>query len=167
MNASIDVAKLAKAHYDAVFRFCAVRVGADRAADATQEAFLIAHRNAHTFRGGSAPLTWVLGIALNECRRLLRKEGREGYLPEFAEPVGDSPESRLVNSEVLKAALAALSEDHRAVVVLHEIDGLTQQEISDLLGIPTGTVKSRLHHAFAALRKAIYDDTARKEGVQS
>ena len=165
MNATIDVAKLAKTHYDAVFRFCAVRVGADHAADVTQEAFLIAHRNSHSFRGGSAPLTWVLGIALNECRRLMRKEGREGYLPDFSEPVGDSPESKLANGHVLKAALAGLSEEHRTVVLLHEIDGLTQVEISEILGIPTGTVKSRLHHAFAALRKAIYDDTARKEGV--
>ena len=60
----------------------------------------------------------------------------------------------------LNLALRNLSEDHRQVVLLHELDGLTYEEIGQALGIPVGTVKSRLHHAFQNLRVALFEEEA-------
>jgi RNA polymerase sigma-70 factor, ECF subfamily len=60
----------------------------------------------------------------------------------------------------LRRALDQLSDDHRLVVQLHEFEGLSYDEIAAVLGIPSGTVKSRLHHAFAKLRQTLLDPEA-------
>ena len=150
----LDIAQLAKQHYDRVFRFCSSRVGYHHAGDAAQETFITAQRNLAKFRGESQPLTWLIGIALNECRRVNRNLQRTETLPEFKDET--SNESQLINREVLRIALAKLSEEHREVVTLHEIDGFTYEEIAQITNVPVGTVKSRLFHAFTNLRKAIY-----------
>jgi RNA polymerase sigma-70 factor, ECF subfamily len=150
---ALDITKLARQHYDQVFRFCSVRVGYHQAGDAAQETFLTAQKSLARFRGESQPLTWLIGIALNECRRINRSLKREEQLPEFR--TGDSNEATLVDREILRKALLGLSDEHREVVVLHEIDGFTYEEIANILGIPSGTVKSRLFHAFQNLRKTI------------
>ncbi len=150
----LDIAQLAKQHYDRVFRFCSTRVGFHHAGDAAQETFLTAQRNLSKFRGESQPLTWLIGIALNECRRINRNLQRSEPLPDFED--SQSNESQLIDREVLRIALSKLTEEHRDVVVMHEIDGLTYEEIAVVLAIPVGTVKSRLYHAFVNLRKAIY-----------
>ena len=67
----------------------------------------------------------------------------------------DNPEKTLIDREALRKALRGLSDEHRDVVLLHEVEGLTYEEASTVLGIPVGTVKSRLHHAFLALRRAL------------
>jgi RNA polymerase sigma-70 factor (ECF subfamily) len=66
-----------------------------------------------------------------------------------------NPEGAIVDRQALKDALSTLSEDHREVVLLHEVEGLTYQEAAEVLGVPEGTVKSRLHHAFLNLRRAL------------
>lgn len=152
---SLDITKLAKEHYDRVFRFCSTRVGYHHAADATQETFITAQRNLSKFRGESQPLTWLIGIALNECRRVNRNLQRNEPLPEFSE--GTSPEGQLVDKQLLRHALSTLSPEHREVVTLHEIDGFTYEEISEITAVPVGTVKSRLYHAFLNLRKVIFE----------
>ncbi|MBI1334327.1 MAG: sigma-70 family RNA polymerase sigma factor [Armatimonadetes bacterium] len=150
----LDIAQLAKQHYDRVFRFCSTRVGYHHAGDAAQETFLTAQRNLAKFRGESQPLTWLIGIALNECRRVNRNLSRTEPLPEFKDET--SQESQLINREFLRIALSKLSDEHREVVTLHEIDGFTYEEIAQITGVPVGTVKSRLFHAFTNLRKSIY-----------
>ena len=74
------------------------------------------------------------------------------WLEELA---GDNPENSIINRHALRNALRSLSEEHREVVLLHEVDGLTYDEAAAVLGVPSGTVKSRLHHAFLALRKSM------------
>jgi RNA polymerase sigma-70 factor (ECF subfamily) len=154
----LDIVRLARDHYDLVFRFCARRVGLDLAADAAQETFLTAQRVLGKFRGDSAVTTWLLGIANNECRRQYRKRRFESPLPDdlFS---AETCEAGLVDREAIRAAMERLSEDHRQVVLLHEVDGLTYEEAAVVLGVPAGTVKSRLHHAMGNLRRDLFGDS--------
>jgi RNA polymerase sigma-70 factor, ECF subfamily len=156
--AAVDVEMLAREHYAAVYRFCARRVGVDLAADAAQEAFLTAQRAVGRFRGESRALTWLLGIANNECRRLARKHRLrppEIELDPARHADSGDTESAIVNRNALQEALARLSAEHREVVILHEIEGLTYEEVAAVAGVPVGTVKSRLHHAMLHLRRAL------------
>jgi RNA polymerase sigma-70 factor, ECF subfamily len=149
----LDIAKLVRQHYDQVFRFCSVRVGYHHAGDAAQETFITAQKSLSRFRGESKPLTWLIGIALNECRRVNRNLKRDHVSLEFSSV--ESGENNLINRATLQKAMETLTDEHREVVVLHEIDGFTYAEISEILGIPDGTVKSRLYHAFLNLRKQL------------
>lgn len=151
---TLDIERLAVEHYGLVFRFCARRVGVERAADAAQETFITAWKVRGRFRGTSAVTTWLLGIAHNECRRILRKSRIESALEDWL-PDSSPGEHQLVNREALRVALGQLSADHREVVLLHEVEGLTHDEAAEVLGIPVGTVKSRLHHALSNLRRAL------------
>lgn len=157
-SAERDMATIARNHYDAVFRFCARRVGFERAADASQDTFLTAQKVLHKFRGESNLTTWLFGIAHNECRRISRKTRCEPVLleidPETPSHIGG--ESAIVDRHALQQALLKLSTEHREVVVLHEIDGLTYEETAEILSVPVGTVKSRLHHAFLQLRRSLF-----------
>ncbi len=147
--------RVVKDHYDAVYRFCARRIGLARAGDTAQETFLTAQRALGRFRGESSLRTWLLGIALNECRRTIRRHGADP-LPlevDLASPTDDA--AAVVDRQALAAALARLSDDHREVVLLHELQGLTYEEVAAVLKVPVGTVKSRLHHAFLNLRKEL------------
>ena len=155
--ARIDIATLAREHYDAVFRFCCRRVGPDHAADAAQETFITAHKALKKFRGESSVTTWLFGIANNECRRISRKE-RVAPMQleiEVSTAVTGESEGSLVDKQALYEAMKKLSEEHREVVVLHELDGLTYEEAAEVIGVPVGTVKSRLHHAFQHLRRLL------------
>lgn len=147
-------AAFAAEHYSAVYRFCARRIGVTDAEDATQESFVTAQRAIRDYTGASRIETWLFGIANNVCRQLARRRKLEmntmrAWTPD---PAPDG-ESTLVNREVLRNALAKLSDDHREVVMLHEVEGLAYGEIADVLGVPVGTVKSRLHHAFRQMRR--------------
>lgn len=158
-SAESDMAAIARLHYDAVFRFCARRVGAERAADVSQDTFLTAQKALRKFRGESNLRTWLFGIANNECRRSRRKQSCEPLLldidPEC--PAGaENSETSIVNRQALAEALGKLSHEHREVVVLHEIEGLTYEEAATVLDVPVGTVKSRLHHAFLNLRRSMF-----------
>jgi RNA polymerase sigma-70 factor (ECF subfamily) len=157
------MAEIARMHYDAVYRFCARRVGVDRAADVAQETFLTAQKALPKYRGESSLSTWLFGIAHNECRRCARKGKLEPLTleidPQMA-GVGEG-ERTLVDREALRRALAQLSDDHREVVLLHEVEGLTYDEVAEILRVPAGTVKSRLHHAFLNLRKAFAAEEVR------
>lgn len=153
-----DIGAIAREHYDTVYRFCARRVGIDAAADTAQETFITAQRALANFRGASSLSTWLLGIANNECRRMARKRRCEAPTIELTE-IGSAEhhEETIINRQALQQALAKLSAEHREVVLLHEVEGLSYEEAALVLGIPVGTVKSRLHHAFANLRKSLSD----------
>lgn len=159
-----DIGAIAREHYDTVYRFCARRVGIDAAADTAQETFLTAQRALANFRGASSLSTWLLGIANNECRRMARKRRCEPPTIELIEAgSAEHHEETIINRHALQQALAKLSAEHREVVLLHEVEGLSYEEAALVLGIPVGTVKSRLHHAFANLRKSLSDC---QEGVR-
>ena len=148
------MASIAAEHYAAIYRFCARRIGPEPAQDAAQETFLAAQKAIKKFDQRSSLSTWLFGIAHNVSRNEARRRRSDmSYGYAFSEELGDpSPEGSLINREALRRAMAKLSVDHREVVVLHELEEMTYEEAATVLGIPVGTVKSRLHHAFLCLR---------------
>lgn len=157
---------MVREHYAAVYRFCARRIGPEAAQDAAQDTFVSAQRSLKRFDGRSSLSTWLFGIAHNHCRNLARKNKREmladdGWLCEEAmEPTTTTKEKQLVDRHTLREALAQLSPEHRDAVLLHEVEGLSYEEAGVVLGVPAGTVKSRLHYAFASLRRTLTEGMA-------
>jgi len=152
------MADIARQHYDAVYRFCVRRVGVDRAADVSQETFLTAQKVIHKYRGESSLTTWLFGIAHNECRRAFRRSALDPVLldTDVCEPSVSGDEGAIVARQALAEALNKLSPEHREVVILHELEGFTYEEAAAILQVPTGTVKSRLHHAFQQMRRSLF-----------
>lgn len=145
--------EIVRRHYGDVYRFLLNRMPLLDAEDATQETFLIAGKRLRTFRWDSTMKTWLFGIAINVARNRSRK--RENPLPNVSDVECPDPTDGLIAAGVLKDALSKLSSEHREVVLLHEMDGLNYEECAQVLGVPAGTVKSRLHHAFRRLRELI------------
>jgi RNA polymerase sigma-70 factor (ECF subfamily) len=147
---------------------------ADEAQDLLQEAFLRAYRNFDRFQGDSSFYTWIYRIAVNlalsgrrrrRIRTLRLGEEHQGHVVALPrDPRGDDPAAPLERAEreqVIQEALNALAPDYRSVIVLKEFDGLAYDEISAVLGIPIGTVRSRLHRARCELRdqlRGLVDD---------
>jgi RNA polymerase sigma-70 factor, ECF subfamily len=127
----------------------------DRMDDALQEAYARAFRALPRFRGSSGLATWLYRIVYNACIDELRRSGarKEVSLEEWRERGGrrENVEERLD----LEAALASLSPDLRAVVLLVDADELTYEEAAEILGVPPGTVASRLSRARDALKGAL------------
>lgn len=155
-----DLDKIVSENYARVYRFCARRVGESDAPDLTQETFVTMQKSIHKFQSKSELSTWLLGIALNHCRAHARKHKRDPLpLENWLDPSQPGPEAEVCHRQTLAAALQTLSEEHREVVLLHEIEGLTYAEIAEIANVPEGTVKSRLHHAFLNLRKQLKEVT--------
>jgi RNA polymerase sigma-70 factor (ECF subfamily) len=130
---------------------------AEDARDATQEAFLSCFRNLHSFRGDAAFGTWLHRIAVNACYDLLRKKTPALLGPDDVlepPPVPDHAEAGAVAVDVQRALLR-VSPDFRAVLVMHDVQGLSYEEIAEALDVPIGTVKSRLHRARVALGRSL------------
>ncbi|MFI5384664.1 MAG: RNA polymerase sigma factor [Fimbriimonadales bacterium] len=165
MRPAVDITEVAKQHYTLVYRFCARRVGVESAQDAAQETFLTAQRVSRNFRGESTLKTWLLGIAHNECRRVARNRRLEPPCIELRDDFGSrmsdvgcgesSFAEVILNRQTLSDALNKLSPEHREVVLLHEVEGLSYDEAAAVIGVPSGTVKSRLHFAFLNLRRSL------------
>jgi RNA polymerase sigma-70 factor (ECF subfamily) len=135
----------------------------DDARDVSQEAFIKVHRGLASFEGDAQFYTWLYRIVVNLCIDQLRK--RRGAKIEFddavggedADPTGISPrrlgfdpQRALADKELrgqLMGALDRLSPAHRAILVMREVDGLSYQEMADVIGVSIGTVMSRLFHA--------------------
>jgi RNA polymerase sigma-70 factor (ECF subfamily) len=137
---------------------------AEDAQDLLQETFLRAFQKLGHFHGESSFYTWVYRIAVNLAlsgRRRRRPSLRLGGVGEVGpgESLADARDSdpsapleRAERDRLIQEALGAIAADHRAVVVLKEFDGLRYEEIASVLGIPVGTVRSRLHRARCELR---------------
>ena len=132
----------------------------DVAADALQVALVRIWRDLPTLRDIDRFEAWSRRILINRCYQVLRAARRWPtpieILPTDA-AVGDASQALGMRDE-LERAFLRLSPEHRAVVVMHYFQELRHEEIAQWLGISTGTVKSRLHHARAALRAALEAD---------
>jgi RNA polymerase sigma-70 factor (ECF subfamily) len=133
------------------------------AEDVVQDAFVLAFTKLATFKGNSAFFTWLYRIAYNVAITRLRRrkpnvsiEGKdESGRFDFADP-GPAPEDRMEQQEQAKQlskALGRLSQEHRAILILREMDELDYDAISEVLDLPIGTVRSRLHRARGHLRE--------------
>ncbi len=136
--------------------------------DAAQEAFLKIYRSLDTFRGNSSVSTWIYRITANVCTDMLRKRQRSvQIIPIDEEPDEDKPRMELRDESptpeehaelserqaALRQALSELGYEYRQIITLYDMEGLSYEEIAAALGCPTGTVKSRLSRARAALKK--------------
>jgi RNA polymerase sigma-70 factor, ECF subfamily len=130
------------------------------AEDVTQEIFLGVYRGLARFRGDSALGTWIYRVAMNHCLEFRRKRRYETlpYDEELMLASVDWRDDPLLSAgkrdvtERVEAAIQSLPPHHRDVIVLHELQGLTYQEVAATLNVPVGTVKSRLSNAFRKLR---------------
>lgn len=142
--------ELMQAHEDRIFAVC-LRMLRDRdaALDATQETFITVFRKASSFAGRSAFGTWLYRVAVNACYDSLRRQGRKPTeaLPEGADPpdptAGDDFSAAELRPEI-EAALEQLPSEFRAAVILSDLEGMGLQAVSEILGVPVGTVKSRV-----------------------
>ena len=121
---------------------------AERAQDAVQQAFLLAWRELHRL---------LVNACYEELRRHRRWSARIRVMPVDG-PSGPDPMVSVDDRDTLDRAFARLTPEHRAVFVLHHHAGHPLAEIADIVGIPVGTVKSRLHYATKTLREAIIAD---------
>ena len=159
--------QLVEAHQSKIYSLCYRMTGnAEDAADLTQEVFLSAWRSLSRFQEQSSFGTWIYRMATNASIDFLRREKRRQVLSMTMEEDSEerqaqvpderySPHRLLEQKEARQAvagALAALSPEHRQVLVLREMEGLSYQEIGQLLDLEEGTVKSRIARARLALR---------------
>jgi RNA polymerase sigma-70 factor (ECF subfamily) len=173
--------QLVLAHQQAAFNVAFHMLYDESAEDITQNAFIAAYRGLDRFWGGSFR-TWLLRIVTNKCYDEVRRRKSHPHLPlectdedgeEIDSPAwlvdaGPTPEESLERKELrqaLSACLAGLREEYRLAVVLVDLQGLDYLEASRALGVPVGTVKSRLARGRARLREAFC--SSRYESVAS
>jgi RNA polymerase sigma-70 factor, ECF subfamily len=138
--------------------------------DVVQEAFIKAYRALGNFRGDSQFYTWLYRIAINTAKNYLVSRGRrppssdvdvedaEYYSGSDLLKDVDTPENNLFRDELkaeVDAAMRDLPEDLRTAVTLRELEGLSYEEIADVMGCPVGTVRSRIFRAREAIDKRI------------
>ena len=124
------------------------------AEEIAQETMIAVWNGADRFAGRSKASTWIFGIARNQAFTLLRKEKRAENT-DTPELVQADPSKHIIQHERVMTALNELSADHREVVYLTFYEGLSYGEISGILGIPSGTVKSRMFHAKRKLAEVL------------
>jgi len=158
-------------HLDALFGLALRLTGGDepRAEDLVQDAILKAFRSWGSFQAGTNCRAWLMTILrntfINEFRRQKKRPAQVDFeqaaeRPTFEGLFEADPEGhifdRIMDDEVI-GAIDELPEEFRVTVVLADLEGLSYQEVSELMGIPVGTVKSRLFRARKRLQERLYD----------
>lgn len=172
MVSKITFAKLVDEHYDRIFRAARFMSGNTAVAEElVQETFLAAAESLRSFRGRSSTYTWLYGILLNKFRRWLRhkeaaalsvqamfQDDEDGHLQETLEAAWPGPVENAERNEAVervREAINGLTADHRSVITLRFIEGMTYEEIADALDCPIGTVKSRIHYALQKIGRRL------------
>ena len=156
---------------------------ADLVHDVAQETFIRAYRALPQFRGESAFYTWLYRIAVNTAKKTLVElkrdpvstesararpgEDDETYRADHELSDGETPEALLASKEIataVNAAIEALSEDLRQAITLREIEGLSYEEIADVMNCPIGTVRSRIFRAREAIASRLRPLLGTREG---
>jgi RNA polymerase sigma-70 factor (ECF subfamily) len=169
----VAFARLVALHESMVFNLAARLLGdGEEARDVAQEVFLQVYRRLGRFEGRSSLKTWIYRIVVNHChnrRRFWHRHGRdrEDSLDERFDAPQPSREGWQASpydqaraherARTVQQALLKLPFEQRSVLVLREVEGLSCEEVAAALGIPDGTVKSRLSRAREALRKRLAD----------
>ncbi len=141
--------------------------------DLAQEAFIKAFQALRSFKGGSSFYTWVYRIAVNKTINFLKQRKNKAQLslddldfnaehdPDLVALISEKTPRREANlselQEKLNAAMQRLSEPHRLVVTLHDVQGLSHEEIADIMDCNIGTVRSRLFYARQQLQAYLSD----------
>jgi RNA polymerase sigma-70 factor (ECF subfamily) len=150
---------------------------AEAAEDIAQDAVIQAYRKLNTFERASGFYTWLYRIAFNLAVSQRRRERVHASLDQAREARGDEladsapgPDSRLDSEERVanvRAGLAALTEEHRAILLLREVEECSYEQIAEMLDLPVGTIRSRLHRARLQLRdqlkRLLPDETVPKK----
>lgn len=161
-------------YQDRVYSLCLRWMGDPQVAEeVAQDVFIALYRSLDRFRGESRLSTWIFRVTVNHCknRRLYRKrrqverhEPLEGTRPDDDLPARELPHAgpgtdRSVHvseaGRILQEALDRLDESHRSILVLRDVEDLPYEEIAEILELPKGTVKSRLHRARAELARTL------------
>lgn len=155
-------------HHAAVRAFARRLIDEAGAEDLVHDTFLTLPKALARWNGQSALRTFIMGVAINHARHRVRSRSRFGFalarLSREPERVASNPEEHSEQKQLaamLRRALEALSFDHRTAFVLCEVEERTSVEAAEILGIPEGTVRTRLHHAKQKLRAALIKEGAR------
>ena len=147
----------------------------EEALDVVQEAFVKVHKSLDTFKADATFYTWLYRITVNVCIDVIRRRGAmraeavefderighdlaEANLGAVSSQLGSNPEKSVLRRELgekIQEALEQIPEKHRAILLLRELDGLSYEELAQVLEIPKGTVMSRLFHARAKVQKLL------------
>jgi len=161
--------------FNMVFRMLGNR---EEAEDVAQDVFVTVFQSAASFRGDSKFSTWLYRVTINHCKnrlKYLKRRGRHMGRPldeiaehELARGSGDAqpkfhssiprPDDMAVGRQlerIIQQEMARMDEDHRVLLVLRDIQGLSYQEMAEVTGLNIGTIKSRLHRARLALKEAL------------
>ncbi len=145
---------------DAVYRLSFAILGNEAdARDAAQEAFVAAWRQLPRLRDVDRFDAWFQRVAVNAARMTLRSRGRRRVREIPAVQVAALVDTAVAPSDAdqLDVALRRLPLEQREILALHHLDGRPVAELAEILGIPVGTVKSRLHTARQALQRSLAD----------
>jgi RNA polymerase sigma-70 factor (ECF subfamily) len=144
-------------HYEAIFRFLRNLTGnKEDAEDLTQQTFLRAWEALPSFRGDSSLSTWLHSIAYREYTHWLRSRREFVPLDEIVD-MPDEQANQNLEAVLLRWAIYRLDPEHREVFVLYYVQGFSVSEIAKIIGVPAGTVKSRLFFARQKLRELLSD----------
>jgi RNA polymerase sigma-70 factor (ECF subfamily) len=175
LQANDDAAydELVRVYHASIFHVAYRMLGdSNEAADAVQDIFLKVFRHVQGFRGDSSLKTWIYRIAFSEILNRLRwwkrrfrsstvslDDDRDGRGQAFKLVAPEPSALHVLESKeresAIQQALTKLSGEHRSIVILRDIEGFSYSEIADILGISTGTVKSRLARARADMKKGL------------
>ena len=175
--------EIVRRHGDQVFSLVYRMIGSrSEAEDIAQEVFVTVFKTIDGFRGESKFSTWLLRIAANQCKNrikyLARRPAGASAFEDAAETAGeaspssglplpaqghiDAPDVLMEAAEMeslTQAAIAALDEEHRLLIVLRDVEELSYQEIGEITGLAEGTIKSRLHRARMSIKEHLDRNT--------
>jgi RNA polymerase sigma-70 factor (ECF subfamily) len=165
---------LLEKYYKKIYNLAYRYVGdQEEASDLTQEIFAAAYQNLKKFRGDSKFSTWLFQIATNRGKNRFKYLKRRGYFVNKGQANNDedrdfqqqsvpdfstNPETMLAGKQIQKIVQQAIDElepDHKEIVILRDIEGFSYEEIAQLLDLPEGTTKSRLHRARMVVKEKL------------
>ncbi|NNH72818.1 RNA polymerase sigma factor [Nocardia uniformis] len=137
------------------------------AEDAAQEALIILYRKIGTLRASGALASWMFRIVRNECLRQLRLRTRRAEaIPDSTIASAEEQVMHRLEAERVAAAIAALPEEQRRVLIMRDVQGYSGRMVADLLGLSAAAMKSRLHRARAAIQLSLREPRPEAENEQ-